>query len=620
MIRNIFWFAILISGIGFIGCGGSQQKSDVQNGNHPTFIEFPDAKKMLPGWSKENTLIFQVSSDPVNLHPANVVNLTAFTIQKMLQGYLVMVDLKNVSIVPGIIKAMPLVSDDQLEYTYELLDEVTWDDGTPVTAEDVIFTMKAHKCKLTNDPQVKPSIQNLKSVKADPANPKKFVIEMMDLYIQNKSFLSDIPILSRKFFDPENVWDQYTFDQLNDPAFKADTIDALNKWSIEFNDGKYGNDPANFFGIGPYKITAWDRESTVTLEKKKNHWTENLRSGYIGLNSFPEKIIVKIEKDETALLLDFKSQAIDVSAALPTKVLIDLQQDSIFNRNYNSAFVQSYSANFIVMNMKPDGVSHKKIFDDLKVRRALAMLTPVDQIIEVLVMGKGIRWPSIVSPLMPEFNSDLKLVQLDVEGAKKLLNEAGWNDVDGDGTLEKVVDGENIPLQVEFTFGVQGNLSANLVNMIVESAAKAGVKIIPKGVEIGVLQQNLSQHNFDMAIAGWTGGAFIKDYTQLWSTQSWSSNGSNFSGFGDASSDALLDSMKHTMNDSVRNQMSKRFQKVIYDQQPYIFMYSTYRKVAMHKRWGNQIATAESPSLIINNFKLISATGSTSMLLTNGEK
>ncbi|MCY7409481.1 MAG: ABC transporter substrate-binding protein, partial [Chitinophagales bacterium] len=438
--------------------------------------------------------------------------------------------------------------------------------------------------------------------------------------INNEAFLTDISILSSKYFDPQNVMSRYAIEQFDDPAFNADSIKELEDWSVEFNDGKYGNDPAHFYGMGPYKVTAWDRESAVTLERKENHWTQNLKTGNIYMNSYPQKIIVKVERDETGLALDFKSQAIDASASLPSKVLIELQKDSSFNLNYNSSFIQSYSANFIVLNMRPDGILHKKIFDDLRVRRAFAMLTPVDQIINVIVFGKGVRWPSVVSPLMPEFNSNLKLIPLDIESAKKLLNEAGWNDSDEDGILDKEIDGVKTPLQVEFTFGLQGNLSVNLVNMVVESAAKAGVKIIPKGVEIGVLQQNLNQHNFDMAIAGWTGGAFQKDYSQLWSSQAWASKGNNFGGFGDAASDVLIDSMRYTLNDSLRHQMSKRFQKIVYDQQPYVFLYSTYRKIALHKRWGNQIATAETPSVVVNNLKLLTATGSTSLLLNDVSK
>jgi hypothetical protein len=53
---------------------------------------------------------------------------------------------------------------------------------------------------------------------------------------------------------------------------------------------------------------------------------------------------------------------------------------------------------------------------------------------------------------------------------------------------------------------------------------------------------------------------------------------------------------------------------MVYDAQPYIFLYSTYRKVVIHKRWGNQIMTAEMPNMIINNLKLLAPASNTALL------
>src|SRR6185369_15373902 len=123
----------------------------------------------------------------------------------------------------------------------------------------------------------------------------------------------------------------------------GDQQQDLVDWSVEFNDGKYGTDPAHFFGCGPYQVIDWDRGHTVTLQRKENYWGQKLTPENIYLNSFPEKIIFKIMKDENALELEFKSQTFDATNYIPTKVLTDLQADSAFNVNYNSVFMQSYS-------------------------------------------------------------------------------------------------------------------------------------------------------------------------------------------------------------------------------------------------------------------------------------
>jgi peptide/nickel transport system substrate-binding protein len=104
------------------------------------------------------------------------------------------------------------------------------------------------------------------------------------------------------------------------------------------------------------------------------------------------------------------------------------------------------------LNTRPDGVKHKKIFTEKMVRRAMAMLTPVDDINTVINMGKNTRIAGPVSPLKEEYNKDLKLIAFDIEGAKKLLDQAGWKDTDGDNIRDKVIDGEKVKFEFDLAF------------------------------------------------------------------------------------------------------------------------------------------------------------------------
>ena len=53
--------------------------------------------------------------------------------------------------------------------------------------------------------------------------------------------------------------------------------------------------------------------------------------------------------------------------------------------------------------------------------------------------------------------------------------------------------------------------------------------------------------------------------------------------------------------------MTKKFQEIVYEEQPYVFMFAAVRRIAIHKRWANQEMYVERPGILINNFKLISA-------------
>ena len=89
-------------------------------------------------------------------------------------------------------------------------------------------------------------------------------------------------------------------------------------------------------------------------------------------------------------------------------------------------------------------------------------------------------------------------------------------------------------------------------------------------------------------------------------SSSWASKGSNYPGFGNAETDALIDSIKYAIDDNVRIPMVKKLQEKVYDEQPYVFMFAALRRIAVHKRWANQEMYVERPGLLPNNFKLIS--------------
>lgn len=607
--KSICKYLLLLLPVLMQGCREKNRAAE-ETGNvrkNEAFVIFPDAPKLMDDWSRENTLIVHTLSDAGYLHPTNYSFQNARLILSFTHPALLTVDQVQLKLSPCLARSLPVVDADELQFTYTLRDEAVWDDGSPVTTEDVIFTFKTSKCPLTDNPLHKSICNNLKTIIPDAGNPKRFTMVMKKRYVQAISMVTDFPILCRKFFDPENVMGSMTMEQLDDPAFDAGRYPALKRWEATFNDGKYGNDVQFFYGCGAYKVTAWERGQSVVLEKKSGHWTDHLPEDDIYLHAYPQQIIFKAIKDENASMLEFKSQTLDASTFITSRVLLDLQRDSLFNRNYHSVFLNSYAFTFIGLNMRPDGLRHKRILDDVNVRHAIALLTPVDRIIDVVAMGRARRWPSMVSPLKPEFNEDLALLPYDVAAASQLLDKAGWKDTDGDNIRDKVVDGERIPLQLELLCMVQGNMVKEMTNIIAEGAWPAGVKIVPRPVDGAVLRQQITDHDFDMALSSWAVSSLPEDFSQLWSTNAWATRGSNFTGFGNAASDALIDSIAGMLDDTKRIPMVKRLQRIIYDEQPYVFMYSPDRKVVIHKRWGNATATSELPSFIPNNLLLLSA-------------
>ena len=146
------------------------------------------------------------------------------------------------------------------------------------------------------------------------------------------------------------------------------------------------------------------------------------------------------------------------------------------------------------------------------------------------------------------------------------------------------------------------------VKLMAESMAKTNVIAQPVPLQYATFMEKVYVHDFDMMLSSWAGSSQPEDMKQIWHSTTWASNGSNFVGFGNAASDALIDSSRVELNEEKRIVMMKKIQAMINEEQPYIFMFASKRRVLAHKRFGNQEFYYEKPGLLLNNLKLIEVT------------
>ena len=235
----------------------------------------------------------------------------------------------------------------------------------------------------------------------------------------------------------------------------------------------------------------------------------------------------------------------------------------------------------------------------------MAHLTPVDEIIEVLLYSNGQRQTSNVSPLKKKtYNDNLQPIPFDLEKARELLDEAGWVDTDGDNLRDKTINGEKIQFSFELNYFGTSTLSKEMALMMKEEAYRAGIEVRTTPLDFTVLYQKAYNHDFDAMFGVWGGSGAPSDPQQLWHQNSWVTKGSNFVGFGDVESDSLIDLSNRMVDYAARDAVMKQLQQKIYDAQPYIFMYSRVRPTVIHKRFNNATMYSEKPGLITNNLKL----------------
>jgi len=563
----------------------------------------------------QNTVIAHITAQPDGLHPFNDNSMQRSYIFNYTQKTLIKLDIESLEYIPYLVKKIPTPSADNLSFDYEIKEGITWDDGTSFTAEDVAFSVKLMLCPLTNNAQMKSNYTTvIKSIEVDPTNPLKFTMLALNVNWSNLHIFSELYMVQKNLWDPKGILDKVTFTDLSPENF--DETEVLQEWFNAYNNADNGYQPEKLVGLGAYQVTQWEASQYITIEKKENWWGAGDSSVYN--KAYPDKIIFKIIKEDASSYLALKNQEIDVTTRIGTVKLKKLQEREYFNNNYDSDFLNQYSYSYMGLNMKPDGIKRKPYFTDQKVRRAMAYLVPVEEIIEVMVHGKASRQAAQLSPLKSTYNDTLKLIPLDIEKAKELLTESGWVDTDGDNIRDKMINGISVPFTFELSY-MSSATTKEIVLMIKESLYKAGIVAKPTPMDFTLFYKNAMDHNFDGMMGGWGSSASYSNPMQLWHTSSWANKGSNFCGFGDAESDALIEETNLTLDPEVHRNALLKLQAKIYQEQPYVFTYSAMRKFAIHKRFSNREMFYERPGVMIQNFELKSAFSSQNLVPTDGQ-
>jgi peptide/nickel transport system substrate-binding protein len=105
-------------------------------------------------------------------------------------------------------------------------------------------------------------------------------------------------------------------------------------------------------------------------------------------------------------------------------------------------------------------------------------------------------------------------------------------------------------------------------------------------IEFTVQVENLKDHRFDASSLLWV-SPLIGDPYQIWHSKSIPNRGSNYASFSNAEADRLLEDARTEFDAEKRRQLYWRWQEIIYDEQPYTFMYVPQDPAAYHKRFQN---------------------------------
>ncbi len=436
---------------------------------------------------------------------------------------------KDGNYIPVLAAKLPAVSSDHRRITVTLRTDIHWQDGTPITAEDVKFTLDKIR-----DPKI-PAIN--KQAFFQKLDRLEVVDDHTVVFVWKEPFAPSLFAISQLWPIPEHVYGKGDF--LTNPANR------------------------NPVGSGPFMLDEWRTGQFISLKRY---------DGYYGKKAYLDRFIFKVVEDDAVALNMLKTGDLDemrVTQIQWEKQCVGPDFDARFNKYHY--YIPQY--NYIVWNCR------SLLFSDPRVRRAMTMLLDRESINAKLYSGfaRAVSGPFYVNSWA--YDKTVKPWPFDPTQARALLDAAGWKDSDGDGIRDR--DGHKFEFELNIVHG--SNIAAQLAQLFQEECGKAGVRVNIRQVEGATFFDRIDKGEFDASVLGWTLDIDPDVYDTFHSSMT-PPNGLNHGSYKNASVDSLLEAGRVEFDQDKRAAIYHRVHRIIHEDQPYTFINAVPEKRPIAKR------------------------------------
>lgn len=484
-----------------------------------------------------------------------------------------------------------------VSYSYVIDENATWPNGLPVTAADVIFSLKAVMNPKVEAGAYRPYYYNISNVVTSPNNERRFKVMTRRPYILAQEALGSLIIYPEYAYDPDRLLRNIRVEDLTNEKTSealADKDENLTKFAEAFQEVALATEPDKIIGSGPYQLTSWEPGQQMVLERREDYWAKESKAPWLAAAS--EKIVFKFIGDAVPMINALRDETIDVAIDLDTEQFKTIREEDYLTERYDFVTVPGINFYGLLMNQQ------NPLFSDQATRRAMAHLVDVDAIINQL-FGEGLA-TRVKGPVLAGksyYAEDLPAIDFNTDEAASLLAGAGWADTNGNGTIDKMIDGALTELSFQLMV-FPTPTSQSVGALVVEWAKEVGVDVEVVVQSPKALYGELNKGNYAMALMGMGRNPGPDDFTQVWASTSVPPAGSNRSGFSDPEADKLIRQISVTLNEEKRDPLYRRFQEIIYENQPMVFLLSASTRLVVSKDFQYETKSI-TPGLTFNAIK-----------------
>lgn len=476
------------------------------------------------------TLVVAISADPGHLNPAITTSGGTHTASELIYNGLVELD-DNGELEPGLAKSWEITEDGAV-YTFTLQDDVVWHDGTPFTADDVVFSFNEVLLKFHS--RTSASVGNaIESIEAPDASTVVFTFKQPYAPLLQQLSVTEAPIVAKHVYEG------------SDP----------------------NENPANLepVGTGPFRFVSYEPDSEIRLEKNPDYFKEGL--------PYLDEVVMRIIPEDGSAVIALEAGDVDWLWGVPGPDLERFQADD--NYGLLRTGVNPGGQNCIMT------VSYnldKPIFQSQEVREALAHALDRQAFLERVLFNQGeVAEAPIHSGIGFAHGTGLEMPEYDTGLAAQMLEDAGWID-DGSGTrtasgVEGVEDGT--PLAFDFLhfpgFTAYGELFR-------AQLAEVGAEVTLRPLDPPVFAETVfTNRDFDTNIISFCNGTDpeIGVRRMYISSNIRPIPFSNSSAYSNPDIDRLFDEAQQTVDVPTRSAIYQEIQEILVAELPYFWIVET---------------------------------------------
>ncbi len=366
--KRLAIFMILLLAAAFVFAGGDEEQAPAG-----------ESAMASEGPQMGGVLVFARSGDSVGLDPGRETDGESFYGSRQIFDTLVEFKPGTTEVQPALAESWE-VSDDGLEFTFNLRPGVEFHDGTPLNADAVKFSfdrqMDENHPYYDHGPWKYFSGMGMGSIIDE-------IVVVDDLTVKFVLTAPEAPFVANLAMD-----------------FAA----IVSPTAVALYDEEFSSNPV---GTGPFKLVSWTKDDSIVLEANKDYWGEG---------PYLDRLILRVIPDATARYLALKNGEVDV-IDFPSAEDFELMEE-----DPNIELIQQPGLNvgYIAMNVD------KEPFGDVRVRQAMNYAINRQEIIDGVYGSAGQVANNPIPPTIWSYNEDIEPYPYDPEKARELLAEAGY--------------------------------------------------------------------------------------------------------------------------------------------------------------------------------------------------